>query len=151
MNVTVPSPTPLAPPVMVSHDASLAAVHEQPVAALTVAVPDPPVAGIVCTVTVTAKVHVDGSVTPEAWFTVNVCPAMVTVPVRALPGFASACILTVPLPVALAAELIAIQLTALLAVHEQPFAVVTLRLRAPPPAGSDWLVGAISKRQDAAS
>ena len=42
--VTVPSPEPLAPAVIDSHDALLAAVHAHPPAALTATGADPPAA-----------------------------------------------------------------------------------------------------------
>jgi hypothetical protein len=46
LNVTVPLPVPLAPPVIVSHVALLAAVHAQPVPAVTLTEPPPPVLAI---------------------------------------------------------------------------------------------------------
>jgi hypothetical protein len=58
--------------------------------------------------------------------TVNVWPAMVTVPVRSfLPGGAAALYPTVPLPVPLAPDVTVIQFSLLLAVQAQPLAVET--------------------------
>jgi hypothetical protein len=82
---TVPAPVPLAPPVTVIHDAWLAAVHGQPVAAVTAIVPavaealtDAPVGAIWLVQTAPACV------------TLKVCPPIVTVPVRlAVPAFAA--------------------------------------------------------------
>jgi hypothetical protein len=42
LNVVVPAPVPLAPPVIVSHAALLAAVHAQPVPAVIPTEPAPP-------------------------------------------------------------------------------------------------------------
>jgi len=47
-NVTLPLPLPLAPPVMMIHDALLDAVHEQPAVVFTLTLPTPPVRSIRC-------------------------------------------------------------------------------------------------------
>ena len=77
---------PLAPAVTLSQPVLVVAVHVQPALAVTVTVP----------VVATDDVRFDetGEIENEhgapAWLTVNVCPAMVTVPVRdAVPAFAA--------------------------------------------------------------
>ena len=54
---TTPLPLPLAPPAIESHAASARAVHEQPLAAVTVKDADPPDAGIDAVVGVTTNVQ----------------------------------------------------------------------------------------------
>jgi hypothetical protein len=76
---TVPFPLPLVPAVIVSHDASLAAVHAHPAAVRTSNVASPPPAGAVAD-------EEDSDVVQSApWLTVNVRPAIVSVPDRAGP------------------------------------------------------------------
>ena len=78
-----------------------------------------------------------------ACVTVNVCPAMVTVPVRgaALPLMAAANA-TVPLPLPLAPLVTVSQDVLLLtAVHAHPDAAITLVEPVPPTARTDWLTG----------
>ena len=77
LKVTVPLPLPLAPPVTVIHPLLLAAVHEQPEPAATPTVLDPAVEAIERLVG--DRLYVQGA--PD-WVTVNVCPAIVNVPVR---------------------------------------------------------------------
>jgi hypothetical protein len=48
VTATVPSPDPLAPLVMLSHVALLVAVHAQPAPAVTVTLPVPPAATMLC-------------------------------------------------------------------------------------------------------
>jgi hypothetical protein len=75
--VTVPLPLPLAPEVIVIQLALLAAVQVQPVGAVTFTLPNPPMARKDCLAgTIT---YVQGA---PACVTVNVCPPIVTVPVR---------------------------------------------------------------------
>ena len=65
-NWVVPLPLPLAPAVTVIHAALLVAVHAQPVAAMTLTDPDPPLA---------VKVWLVGLMVnkqPELWVTVKV-------------------------------------------------------------------------------
>jgi hypothetical protein len=76
--------------------------------------------------------------------TVNVCPAMVTVPVRkAVVGLAATVYPTDPLPLPLAPEVTVIQLALLTPVHAQPADVVTVTVPVPPPATTDCVVGEI--------
>lgn len=70
---------PLAPLVIVTQVAPLVAVQLQPLEVVTVTVPVPPVFG--SDWLVGEIVYVQGA---AGWFTVNVCPPIVNVPVRAL-------------------------------------------------------------------
>ena len=73
---------------------------------------------------------------------VKVWPAIVTVPVRALPvEFPLTSNVTIALPLALLAEVRIIQLASLVAVQLHPAGAVTLTLPSPPLAGKTWLVG----------
>jgi hypothetical protein len=80
---------------------------------------------------------------------VNVCPAIVSVPllggggVLSLCGFTPTLNVTVPLPLPLNPDVIVTQPTLLAAVHGQPAVAVTDTLPVPPPFGKFWAVGAI--------
>jgi hypothetical protein len=74
----------------------------------------------------------------QDWFTVTVWPAIVKVPDRVPPGYATN--VTVPLPVPLAPRMISIQLARLVAVHEHPLPVVTSTERTPPNGKTDNVV-----------
>jgi hypothetical protein len=98
----------------VSHDALLVAVQAQEAAAVTeTAAPAPPAAPM------DWLVELRDGVQDPACVTVNVCPAIVSVPVRALPGLAAAEIVTLPLPAPAAAPATVSHATLLAAVHEQ--------------------------------
>jgi hypothetical protein len=131
--VVVPLPVPLAPPVIVSHETLLTAVHEQPAAVVTATgAPAPPLTGIDWLVELRLAVQL------AAWFAVNVWPAIISVPERAVPELGAAEKMVVPLPVPLAPPVIVSHETLLTAVHEQPAALVTaIGKPAPPPAGID--------------
>jgi hypothetical protein len=73
----MPLPLPEVPPVSVSQALLLTAVHEQPPATVTATLPAPPAAARDVVVGV-----IDGAHETPACVTVNVCPAMVAVPVR---------------------------------------------------------------------
>src|SRR5436190_1001854 len=75
--VTVPGPVPLAPVVTVIQLALLVAVHVQPVCVVTFTVDVLPAAGSASVVGATVNEH------GALCVTVNVCPAIVRVPVRA--------------------------------------------------------------------
>jgi hypothetical protein len=75
--LTVPSPLPALPFVMVIHEALSEADQSHPLAAVTVTLPGPPPAARFCDVGATLNVHP----TP-LWVTVTVLPATVNVPVR---------------------------------------------------------------------
>src|SRR5207244_7607218 len=139
LNVTVPLPEPLAPAVIVIHVSVVVAVHEQPAAAVTVTVPDPPPTATACDAGASVEVHG----TP-ACVTVNVLPAIVSVPVREVPAvFAATLNVTLPLPEPDAPVVTVIHVALLTAVHAQPVGAVTVVLPVPPPATTDWLVGEI--------
>ncbi len=121
LNVTVALPEPEAPPVMLSHAALLAAVHEHPAALVTAVVEAPPAEVSVREVGETPKVQL----TPFC-VTVTVCPATVSVPVRsAVDVFAVALKVTVPFPLPLAPLLMVSQAALLAAVQAHPLAAVT--------------------------
>jgi hypothetical protein len=75
---TVPLPLPQLPEVTVNQLLAVVAVHEQPVAAVTATLDVPPEPGKEAVVGVTEGLHDD----VPFCVTVNVCPAMVAVPVR---------------------------------------------------------------------
>jgi hypothetical protein len=111
----------VADPVTVIHDTGEDDVQAHPGCVVTVTVPVPPAAGIVPATRVTANVH-----DAPACVTVNVLPAMVSVPVRdADPVFGATVYVTEPLPLPAAPALIVIHVAALVAVHPQPDAAVT--------------------------
>jgi hypothetical protein len=73
-----------------------------------------------------------------------VWPAIVSVPVRSVPGFAATAKWTLPLPVPLAPDVIVIQGSLLVAVHVHPALVETVTGEAPPPfLSTESLVGLI--------
>jgi hypothetical protein len=77
-----------------------------------------------------------------AWVTVKVLPPRVSVPVRVVfPLLGATLKATPPVPVPLAPPVMVIQEALLLASHEQPAAVVTVLLPAPPSASNAWLTG----------
>jgi hypothetical protein len=96
--VTVPSPVPEVPPVIVIHDVVVLAVQANPAVAVTETVrPALPPIGAASVVFEMANAYV--GVTP-ACVTVNVCPPIISVPVRLLAlVFAATLYVTVPLPV----------------------------------------------------
>jgi hypothetical protein len=76
--LTVPLPVPLAPDVTVIHDAWLTAVQPQPLPAVTVTLPSPPLDPKLCDAGVALMLHAAASVT------VIVCPATVRAPVNGI-------------------------------------------------------------------
>jgi len=132
-NVAEPLPDPVAPPVSVIQAALLAAVHAQPVARVTVLLPLPPAAENDCVVGEIDAVH--GA---AACVTVNVAPAIVSVPVRLdATVFAATLKPTVPLPEPVAPLVNVIQAALLAAVHAHPVATVTVLLPVPEDAVND--------------
>jgi hypothetical protein len=79
--------------------------------------------------------------------TVNVRPAIVTVPERPGPLVAAIVRFTVPLPEPLPPDETVIHETLLFAVHAQPAPAVTVTALLPPDAGSDRLSGAMANEQ----
>jgi hypothetical protein len=121
LKFTVPSPDPLAPDVMVSHDADVDAVHAQPVSVSTLTLPLVAAAGTEAVTGAMAKLQAC-----PAWVTVKVWPAIVIVPVRAeVDGLAVTLYATWPLPLPVAPPVTVIQDALLVAVHAQPEAAVT--------------------------
>jgi hypothetical protein len=79
--LTVPLPTPLFPSLIVIHATLLVAVQTQPFGAVTATSPGPPLPKTVWLVGEIAKVQAAAA----SWLTVNGCPAMVMVTLRAMP------------------------------------------------------------------
>ncbi len=135
---TVPSPLPLAPFVIVIQAAVVVAVQAQPAVAVTAMSKLPPCAWNVCDVGSMEKKH------PVACETVNVLPAIVSVPERAGPSLAATKKVTVPLPLPAAPEVMVVHWTVLEAVHAQPAPAVTVMgVPAPPAAPIDCDVESI--------
>ena len=146
-NVTEPLPDPVAPPVSVIHAALLAAVHAQPVAAVTLLLPLPAAAVTDC-----VAGEIDGEQAAAACVTVNVAPAIVSVPVRLeATVFAATLKPTVPLPEPVAPLVTVIHAALLAAVHAHPVGIVTSLLPVPAAAVNDWLAGEIAAVQLAAA
>jgi hypothetical protein len=125
-------------PVTVIQGALLVAVQSQAAPVVTFRLVEPPLAGALKLVGVIVYVH--GA---TAWLTLKVCPATVTVPLRALPELAAMSRFTAPLPGPLPPLVMLIHVALLVAVQPQAAAVVTLTLVGPPPEGALWLVGVI--------
>src|SRR4051812_5831520 len=125
VNDTEPRPLPPVPAVMLIHGACDAAVHAQLSPVLTFTDRVPPAASIARLSGVTSNAQ------PGDCVTVNVCPAIVAVPVRVGPFVAATVMATVPgpLPVGVAIES---QLALLVAVHGQPGPALTVTAIDPP-------------------
>jgi len=149
---TEPLPLPLAPDVMVIHEALLtAAVQLQPAVAVTATgLIGPPVGATSRLAGLISYMHVGagggGGGAGAACVTVNARLAIVTVPVRAAPVLAAIVIATEPFPLPLVPDVMVIHealLTA--AVQLQPAGAVTATgLMAPPVAVTSRLAGMIS-------
>ncbi len=130
LKLTLPLPEPEAPVVTVSHAVLLlTAVHAQPAGAVTATVPVPPFDTTLCDVGEIVSVQVI-----PAWVTVNVLPAIVSVPMRDdVPVFAAALKLTLPLPDPEApAVTVSHAVLLLTAVHAHPAGAVTATVPVPP-------------------
>jgi len=104
----------------------------------TTTAPVPPLA-LAC-----ALVGVIEKAQPESCVTVNVWPAIVSVPVRELVSVLAVTEnAVVPLPVPLAPAVIVIQVALLVAVQAQPLLVATLELPLPPQDGNEAPAGEI--------
>jgi hypothetical protein len=142
-NVTVSSPAPLTPEVIVSQKSWLVAVQLHAAAVVTVALPEPPAAAEPSEVGDTANVQGGGA---PAWVTETVWPATMRIPVRGEAAvFGSIENATVPLPIPLTPVVIVSQESLLVAVQLQPAAVVTLALVAPPFAAVLTAIGETAK------
>jgi hypothetical protein len=126
----VPSQVPLVPPSSVTHASPPEAVHVQLFCDASMrTVPLPPAAANVWFVAVTVKLQGAADCV-----TVNVRPAIVSVPLRSAPEFALVVNVTVPFPVSEPPDETVIHEAFDVAVHEQPAAAVTLTLALPDPA-----------------
>lgn len=134
--VTVPLPEPLAPPATVTQPAPLVADQPHPVVVVTARLAGPPPAATACV----EGEMVNVQFAPD-WVTVNVCPAMVSVPVRGVVAVVAATAkLTVPIPEPEALEVTDSQDALLTALHAHPDPAVTARLALPPGAANDCVV-----------
>jgi hypothetical protein len=86
---------------------------------------------------------------PCPWFTVNVRPAIVSVPDRPAPVVAATVKFTLPSPVPLAPDVTVIHGTLLFDVHAQPALAVTDTVPLPPDAGTDCASGEMPNAQPA--
>lgn len=134
----VPPPLPVAPLVIVTHEAALVAFQVQPAPVVTVTAPVPPVAATDWLVEEMAYEQAPACVR------VNADPAIVSVPTRLVVAvFAEKPNATVPVPEPEAPDVRLIQELLLAAVHAQPAAAVTALLPEPADAITDWLAGEI--------
>jgi hypothetical protein len=134
VKATVPLPLPDPPLVIEIHGAFADAVHEQPAPAVTATEPPPPLASTDWLLGEIANVHGGGA---AACVTVSVWPAMVSVPLRAAPGFAVAVYVTEPLPDPVAPREIVIHGAFDEAVHAQLASAITSTALLPPTGGTD--------------
>jgi hypothetical protein len=147
VNLTLPEPLPVAPLVIVTHEAPLVAVQLHPAVVVTVTVPLPP--DPASDWLVGEMVNAQGG---PACVTERVLPATATVPVRdVVPVFDATLSVTVPPPIPAAPAVTAIHDALLIAVHVHPAAAVTVVLAVPPAADSDWLAGEMVGAQGAAN
>jgi hypothetical protein len=116
---------------MVIQGTLLSAVHEQPLAALTLTLAEPPDAPMLCAVGCTSNAH------PGDCVTVNTCPAITAVPVRSGPCVGATLNATGPGP-APVDGLTVIHGTLLAAVHGHAAAAATRTLPALPAAAAAW-------------
>ena len=133
---TVPFPEPLAPLVIVIHEALSVAVHAQPLPAVTVTLDVPAAAA-------TATFVGDGVIVQGALCVmVTACPPIVIAPLRGdVDVFAVTEYVTVPFPEPLAPPVIVIQEALSVAVHPQPLPAATATLDVPAAADMVTLVG----------
>ncbi len=150
VSATVPLPVPVAPAVTVIQLALLVAVRAHPVVPVTVTDSEAPDAA---TLDWLAGEIENAPHAAASWVTVKVCPATVTVPVRAVPAALAATVsATVPLPVPVAPAVTVIQLALLVAVRAHPVVPVTVTdSEAPDAATLDWLAGEIENAPHAAA
>jgi hypothetical protein len=134
---TVPLPLPLAPAVIVSQAALLAAVQAHPAGIVTANEPLLPSATALSETGAIVAVQL----TP-ACVTVKVWPAIVIVPVRDVVAVVAATLnVTVPAPLPLAPPVMVIHAALLTAVHAHPIVAVTAALPVPPADVGDIVSG----------
>jgi hypothetical protein len=137
VNVVVPLPVTLVPPVKVtqSTDNERVAVQAQSAVVVTLTLPVPPAAATAWLVLDSVNEH------GAAWVMVNGFPAIVSVAVRAaVVMFCPMVNAVVPLPVPLPALVMKTQETGLVAVQPQPAVVVKLTLPVEVVEGADKLL-----------
>ena len=120
----VPGPVPLAPELIVIHDSLSVAVQAHPAPAVTVIDRVPPPTPTTTGLGASEYVHVGAAA--AACVTVNVCPAIVIVPLRSAPVLRATVKVTVPLLVPLAPPVTLIHVALLIAVQPQPAGAVTV-------------------------
>jgi hypothetical protein len=141
---TVPLPVPLAPLLMVSHDALLVAFHAQVLPVVTLTLVASPAAGELRVIGVIAKVQ--GAA--PACVTEKVCPAIVTVPVRCeVLVFAATLTATMRLPVPVEPDVTLSHDALLVVLQVQRLVVVTVTFVVSPAAGDVLLTGLIEYAQ----
>ena len=138
---TVPLPVRDACPFSVIHGAELAMFQGQPCPVATLTDTEPPAAATECVSGLTSKVQ------PWPWVTVNVCPAIDTVPLRAPALVDATTSSTVPLPVRDACPFSVIHGAELAMFQGQPCPVATLTDTEPPAAATECVSGLTSKVQ----
>src|SRR5689334_2544244 len=116
LKLTVPTPLPAGPPVMVTHGAREMAAHAQPASAVTAKLLVPPAFPTFCAGGASEYEQ------PEACVTVKVCPATVSVPDRAGPDDAGTVNCTRPSPEPVVGVPSVSHGVLLLALHSQPAA-----------------------------
>ena len=135
LRFTVPLPVPDAPDVTTIHETGLVAVQPHPLPPVTVTLLVSPAAATLLLTGLMMNVH--GAVAP-LWLTVNVCPAIVNVPLRALElALAETEKLTVPGPVTEAGDVSVIHASFARAVHTQVAPALTETERDVAAAGTD--------------
>jgi hypothetical protein len=138
--VTLALPDPVAAPLTASHAALLDEVQAQDVPVVTATLVVSPPAGEVRLDGLMANVQAGA----PACVTVNVWPAIVSVPVRVVvPAFAATTTLTLPLPVPVMPAPTLSHAALLAVLQVQRLVVVTATLVVSPPAGEVRLAGAI--------
>ena len=141
VKLTRPLPLPVAPEEIVIQGVLVVAVQPQPAAAATSMPAVPPAAVGVNISGVTVKVQ------GAPWFTVNVRPAIVTVPERPAPVFAAIVSCTVPPPLPFAPDVTVTHVTFDIAVQLHPDPAVTDTVADPPDAFTVCCSGAMAKEQ----
>jgi hypothetical protein len=138
LNATVPGPEALVGDVTVIHGTVDAADHAHPADVFTSNEPCPPSSSTF------VEVEDSANVQPCPWVSVNVCPATVSVALRAGPVVAAAAYWTCPFPLPVEPAAIDSHVALLDAAHVQPLPAVTLIVPVPPDDGTDALEGEIA-------
>ena len=137
---TEPLPAPDAPDVTVIHGATLAAVHAHAAVVVTVTVE---MLAFASTSRLVGEIEYEHGAEPAACVTLNVCVAIVTMPVRAVPVFAATLKPTTPLPVPAAPDVTVSHTALLTAVHAHVAVVVTFTVPVLAVEGTFCAVGVI--------